>query len=323
MERILCGTLALLVPLAATAAAPPVAKAMTDRAVLQAVPMLPGTADDAYALYVDHNGSLTSGAALETADEDIAGATVGGTPAGPVGMPPDVQHQMAMAQQMQQRYGSPEGQAQLKSMSPAQLMAMAQQMQPNSPPGAMPVSDHDSQLMKRMQAETDAADKLELNMQVGDWIQKASALGQQWDAELKQVSVDEQRELNKLPAACKGGGDIAFPNPAEERAIVMKYADKRIQIAQQYLRKFQPLEHTMRTEVGQFVDHLDDNVVLWTQLDSPALKQKVDPQVHGALSGGLAFVGNVNGVVKDVTRRAAQAVADKKRADQEHKGGPC
>jgi hypothetical protein len=124
-------------------------KEMTGRAWLQQVPSLPDSAQAAYAQWVDDNGNLKPGPAFKAVEDDMA--DVGKDQAQAAMASPQMQQQMAIAQQMQQRYGSPEGQAQLRSMTPAQLMAMAQQMQPQ--PAMMgPISDHDQALAARIGA---------------------------------------------------------------------------------------------------------------------------------------------------------------------------
>ena len=285
----------------------PVSKEQTGRAWLQQVPALPDSAAAAYAQWIDNDGDLKAGTAFKAVEDGLA--DVGKDQAATAMASPQMQQQMAMAQQMQQQYGSPEGQAKLRSMSPAQLMAMAQQMQPQ-PMASGPVSDHDQALMGRIGAYPGTA-QLQTDIQK---VRNAEiALEQQWQNDREAIDKQEAQARAALPICHDEAGE---PSSLALKGVALKYADLRITLASRYLPKFQALATQMRTTVLPRIDYGDSAMAAWAQLENPAMKQQVAAMARGAQSAGLADVALVQAFIEDPSKKAAQTVADRKMAER-------
>lgn len=300
-------TLLIATVLSLSCAAWATSKEMTGRAWLQEVPPLPGSAQAAYAQWVDNNGSLDAGAGFKAIDDGLTNVAKDQTEVAAAS--PQVQQQMAMARQMQQQFGSPEGQAKLHSMSTAELMAMAQQMQgPSMMSG--PVSAHDQALMGRISGFTGVVQE---QMQIQKARSAQIALEQQWDTEKEALDKLESQERAALPVCHDEAGE---PSDIAVRGVALKYADLRIALATKYLPRFQPSVDQLRAAILPRIDYGDSAMVAWAQLENPALKQQYATVARSAENAALGDVGVMQAFVKEPSKRAAQAVADKKNTER-------
>jgi hypothetical protein len=276
---------------------------------LAQVPALPGSADVAYQQWVDDgNGTLKPGEAFNTVDQGINNVVTDqaeATMASPANQA-QMQQQVSAAQQMAAKYGTPEGQAALKSMTPAQLMALAQQMQPQSmTPRA--VSPQDQQLLQKIGngvysgQQQVMADVQKLQIQ-------ANTIESQWDQAVSALGPQEQAQMRQLPAC---PGEAGIPSNLEMETLELKFADQRIAIASQYLPQFAPIVGEVRAAVIPEIDFGDDALAAWTQISDSGLKQQVSPSAHAAQDQGLADVGIVEKLVEGASSKAAQSVANK------------
>jgi hypothetical protein len=288
-----------------------VSKDFNGRMWLAKVPVLPSSAQGAYQQWIDDgNGVLKPGEAFNAVDQginDVVTDQAQADMASPENQS-QMQQQQTAAQQLAAKYGTPEGQAQLRAMTPAQLMALAQQMQPQT---NMPrtVSPDDQQLLQKIGdgvysgKQQVMADVLKLQVQIntvdGQWDQALSALGPQEQAQMAQLAV------------CPG--EAGIPSSLDTENLELKFADQRIAIAAEYLPQFAPIIGKARAAVLPEIDFGDDALAAWTQISDPALKQQVSPSAHGAEQQGLGDVGIIEKMVEDASSRAAQSVADKKK----------
>jgi len=295
---------AAVVPVVALA----VSKDMTARAWLQQVPPLPDSAMTAYAQWNDDgSGGLTEGSGFKGLEDGLTAVAADQNQAAAAS--PQVQQQMAMAQQMQQMYGSPEGQAKLRSMSPAELMAMAQQMQPPQTASG-PISAHDQALVRRIGPYPGT---VQVEQDVQKLRSQEIALEQQWNAEAEAIGKQEQAAESALPICHNEAGE---PSDIAVREVRLSYASKSIDLANKYLPKFEPLVQQLRATLGQRIDYGDDAMVAWSQIQSPTYKQQMSTAAHGAENTGLGDVGLMESFIKDPSKKAAQAVADKKNIER-------
>ena len=280
---------------------------------LAQVPALPSDANAAYQQWIDDgNGGLKPGAAFDTVDQGIKNVIADQAEANRSSPANQTQTQqdVSTAQQMAAKYGTPEGQAQLKAMTPAQLMALAQQMQPQT---NMPrtVSPGDQQLLQKIGdgvysgKQQVMADVLKLQVQV-------NAVDSQWDQALSALGPQEQAQMSKLPVCA---GEAGIPSSLDMEKLELTFADQRIAIASQYLPQFAPIIGKVRAAVLPEIDFGDDALAAWTQLSDPALKQQVSPSAHGAEQQGLGDVGIIEQMVEGASSRAAQSVEDKKKIE--------
>jgi len=293
-----------------------VSKDFNGRMWLAQVPALPSSADVAYQQWVDDgNGTLKPGEAFNTVDQginDVLADEAKANMASPENQA-QMQQQQTTAQQMAAKYGTPEGQAALRSMTPAQLMALAQQMQPQTNmPSA--VSPDDQQLLQKIGdgvysgKQQVMADVLKLQTEI-------NTLDGQWDQAVSALEPQEQAQMRQLPV-CPGEAGIASSLDMEN--LELKFADQRIAIASQYLPQFAPIIGKVRVTVLPEIDFGDDALAAWTQISDPGLKQQVSPSAHGAQQQGLGDVGIVEKMVEGVSSKAAQTVEDKKTIQKKY-----
>src|SRR5580658_3412339 len=118
----------VLLPIAAWT----VSKDFNGRMWLAQVPALPSSAETAYGQWIDDGqGGLKPGPPFTNVDDGINSVLKDQAQLAAPSQS-QMQQQMTSAQQMAQKYGTPEGQAALKNMTPDQLMALAKQMSPQT-----------------------------------------------------------------------------------------------------------------------------------------------------------------------------------------------
>ena len=279
-------------------------------------PPFPSDANVAYQQWIDDgNGGLKPGDAFNTVDQGINNVIADqakanmASPANQTQMQQDV----STAQQMAAKYSTPEGQAALKSMTPAQLMALAQQMMPQSnTPGV--VSPADQQLLQKIGDGTYSgqqqvlADVLKLQTQV-------NSIESQWDQDVAALVPQQQAQLSQLPVC---PGEAGIPSSQDMEKLELKFADQRISIASKYLGQIVPIVAKERVVVQPQIDFGDDALAAWTQISDPALKQQTSPSAQGAEQQGLGDVGIVEQLVEGVSSKAAHAVMDKKAIQKKY-----
>ena len=293
------------------------AQDISSRALLQKIPPIPESPQAAYAQWHDADAVLTPGPELEAIDRIGRG---GGDDQAQAAMTsPDIQSQMALAQQMQQRYGSPQGQARLQNMSPAQLMALARAYQaPTAAPTT--ISSHDRALVARMNQRTDPAQTEQAIQRMRG---QTIAIQQKWQSQEAVIDAAQGRELAALPLDCHPGGDIAIVAPAKTRAVLMRYADQRVQLADRSLRDATAIEQALRAAFGPEVDREDSVSAAWAQLADPALKQRLEGLARSARGEGFADVTFIWNFVEGTSKHAAQAIADRKKVQRDYAGKIC
>jgi hypothetical protein len=290
-----------------------VSKDFNGRMWLAQVPALPNAGEAAYGQWVDDGqGSLKPGEAFRNVDQGI-NAVIADQAKANIPSQSQVQQQMSAAQQMAQKYGTPEGQAALKNMTPAQLMALAQQMQPqNMAPRAVSAADQ-AQLQKIGDGVYSGHVHVVTDMEAV--MKEVNQLEAQWDADAGAIDKQEAAEQSKLPV-CRG--EASIPSSQTMRDFELQYADKRISLAGKYLPKFEPLVGKLRTVVLPEIDFGDDALAAWTQIQDPGLKQQVSASAHGAEQVGLGDVGAVEQLVERISMRAAKTVQDKKAIQKKY-----
>jgi hypothetical protein len=294
-----------------------VSKDFNGRMWLAQVPQLPGSAAVAYGQWTDNGqNGLTPGEGFKTVEDGINNVLRDQAQANTPSQS-QIQQQVSAAQQMQQKYGTPEGQAELKNMTPDQLMKLAQQMNGQLNPGAMTpraVSPEDQAQLQKIgngvysgEAQV-LADTTAVNKEV-------AAIEAQWDAAAAPLVAQEAAQQQKLPGCA---GEASIPSDQEVGKLKIEFADKRIALAGQYLPKFDPLIGKLRVAVLPQIDFGDDALAAWTRIQDPGLKQQVSASAHGAEQQGLGDVGMIEGVIKNISEKAAQTVAAKKALEKQY-----
>jgi len=293
-----------------------VSKDFNGRMWLAQVPALPSDANAAYSQWVDNGGgTLKPGEAFNNVDQGMNNAIADQAKAAMANPENQAQQQqqVSMAQQMAAKYGTPEGQAALRSMTPAQLMALAQQMQPQS---NMPhtVSSQDQQLMQKLDngvysgKQQVMADVLKLQKQI-------NSIDSQWDQALAALVPQQQAQFRQLPPC---PGEASIPSSQDQEKLELKFADQRIAIAAQYLGQIAPIVANARAAVLPEIDFGDDAQAAWTQISDPALKQQSSASARGAQQQGFGDVGIVEQMVEQASSKAAQSVMNKKAIQKKY-----
>lgn len=279
---------------------------------LAQVPDVPGSANAAYEQWTeDGSGTLKPGETFNSVDKGIDDALA--LQNSPQMASPGNQGQVSSAQQLAAQYGTPQGQAALKAMSPAQLMALAQQMQPQANT-ARAVSPQDQQLLQKIangvypQKQQVMADVMKLQNQV-------NTVDAQWDKDLSALGPQEQTQMGQLPVC---PGEASIPSSQDMENLELKFADQRIAIASQYLPQINPVVAKMRTAVTPEIDFGDGALAAWAQISDPGLKQQVSASAHGAEQQSLGDVSIVEKLVEGVSQRAAEAVVNKKAIQKKY-----
>lgn len=296
-----------------SAAAWAVSKDFNGRMWLAQVPALPSDGNSAYAQWVDDgNGTLTPGESFKNVKDGIDQVLRDQAQAN---MPSQsqTQQQASTAQQMAQKYGTPEGQAALKSMTPDQLMALAQQMQPQS--AARVVSPADQALLQKIGNGVYSGHAQVLD-DVKAVMKEVNALESQWDADSAALDAQEAAQRAKLPL-CQGGEGTA-PSDQTTRDFELQFADKRIALAGRYLPKFAPIIGKLHADVLPEIDYGDDALAAWTQIQDPGLKQQVSASARGAENLALSDVSAVEQLIERLSERAAKTAADKKNIQRRY-----
>ncbi|HWE83761.1 MAG TPA: hypothetical protein VG267_02375 [Terracidiphilus sp.] len=300
-NRALIATVIVLLSAAAWA----VSKDFNGRMWLAQVPALPSDGNSAYAQWVDDGkGTLTSGDAFNNVKNGINDVMRDQAQAN-LPSQSQTQQQVSAAQQMAQKYGTPEGQAELKNMTPDQLMALARQMQPQN--AARAVSPADQAQLQKIGVYSGSAQVLE---DVTAVMKEVNELESQWDADAAALDTQEAAEQAKLPV-CRSG-EAGVPSGVTTRDFELQFADKRIALAGRYLSKFAPIIGKLHADVLPEIDYGDDALAAWTQIQDPGLKQQVSASAHGAESLALSDVSTVEQLIEHLSQRAAKTAADKK-----------
>lgn len=309
-ERIDPTLLVLLMAAALPAAiAAPPSKDLSAEQWLGQVPAMPSDPRTAYQQWTDNgHAGLTPGpqfqalqigiAAYQRDQAQGAGASPG---------------QVDKLQALKAEYGTPEGQAKLRSMSLADQMAIAQQIQAATAmpaPGA--VSPHDQTLLRKIAFYPDSpkvdADLMKLQ-------QQKNVLAQAWHDELDKLIPKQEAERRTLKGC---GGEAGMPSSAALEEFELRYADQRIAIASQYLGKLSPVVAAARKTLEPRIGYGDGVLAAWSQLEDPAMKQRTSAEAHGVESASLGDVATYQEFVKDASRPAAQAVADRKAIERKY-----
>jgi hypothetical protein len=293
-----------------------VSKDFNGRMWLAKVPSLPSSADLAYQQWTDDgSGTLKPGEPFTTVEQGIDAVLKDQAEANQASAPSQAQaqQQQSTAQQMEAKYGTPEGQAALRAMSPAQLMALAQQMQPQTMKPRI-VSPHDQELLQKIGDGVYSGQK-EVMAEAMEQQKQINTIEEQWDKDVAALGPRQQAETQKLPVC---PGEAGIPSSQSMAELELKYADERIALATKYLPQFTPVIEKVRVAVGPEIDFGDDALAAWSGIEDAGLKQQVSAQAQGAEQQGLGQVTLVESMVKGVSGKAAQTVADKKAIQKKY-----
>lgn len=275
---------------------------LTGAAWMAKVPAMPADAPSAYAMWQETpDGALKHGAALQALEDAVTAYGKDSSAAAAAAAP-----QQAQAQAMAQQYASPEAQARLRSMSPAELIAMSQQMSAQMNPNqyAGPVSDADGKAIRVMGDALLADSKVQPQVLAFNSGQRDPLL-QKWDAENAAIGVRQEAALRALPV-CRG--EAAEPSSRDSLGVLVRFAQERVDAATRYLGQAQTLDRQLRAILKPAVDAEDAGRAAWAGMQNPPLKQSRAQQAQSLDNFGPTHASVAAGLVEDFSRKAAEQV---------------
>jgi hypothetical protein len=276
----------------------------TAAGLLGQTPGLPASAQAAFGEWVFQDGSLKDGPRYAAFTQSLKQAAMSPLPGGDSGQ--------AHAQSLAAKYATAKGQKDIASMSLAEKMELAQQMSAQARAGAGaggPVSDSDIALIKNVQIYPRAGD---VRTRTAAIRFKAADLEKQWDADSKKIDDEQNVAYSKL-AICKG--ESGEPSDLSKRELYLRFQDKRIVLASNYLPKFSPLVAELKTTVMPEVVQGDKALASWGRISDAGQKSRMRGVAQGARNSAIADAGVPFGLVRDVSQKAATAVAHRKQIE--------
>jgi hypothetical protein len=296
----------LLAPLLAAAS-----KDLSGAAWMAQVPAMPADAQAAYALWQETpDGALQRGAVLQALEDDMSGYS---KDAGAAAAAANNPQQQAQAQALAQQYGSPEAQARLRAMSPAELMAMGQQINAQMMPAQNtyvgPVSEADGKATRVMADALMADARLQPQVIAFNSGSRVPLL-QKWDAENAAIDQQQQAAFAALPI-CRG--EAGEPSGRDIATVQVRFATQRVEAASRYLGQAQALDQQLRAILRPAVDAADAGRVAWAGIQNPPFKQSRAQQAQNLDRLGPAHAALAAGLVEDFSRKAADQVETLKK----------
>lgn len=281
--------------------------------LLHKLPNLPTDAQGAYTLFLDQGqGAVTPGPVFTDVERELTEA-LQGREEGEDGAEEQAQaqRQMDMAERMKSEYGTPEGQAKLRNMSPAQLMAFAQQMQgmAGTPQGHV-ISPHDQEASRHITIYEGQAEVLNNALQVQ---LKMNTLQAAWEAEAQALDQQEAAAIKALPVC---PGEASIPSSAAMRDAKLDFAHRRESLAGQYLGKYAPDLHELIQILQPEIEHAAHVHHAWVSLEDRDTKRETRPILKAVRGTALSDVGRVEQALRDIGAMAARTVAAQKALEK-------
>lgn len=265
------------------------------------VPGLPATAQAAFAQWTYKDRSLGESPLYKAFEERLKQAELAGLPG------------QEAAQSVAAEYSTPEGQKKLAAMTLDHKLALAHQMSGGNPMMASgPMSPADIALIKDVQPYPQTS---QVRQKVVAIRMKAAALEAQWDKEKEKIDAAQNAEYRTLAICNSEAGE---PSGIAVRDLYLKYQDKRIKLASDYLPKFNPLLTDIKQTVAPEIAFADRAVASWTRISSPAMKNNLKSMAQGAHSNAINDAGAALGLVEDVSKKAATSVADRRNIEENY-----
>jgi hypothetical protein len=178
-------------------------------------------------------------------------------------------------------------------------------------PGAdRPVSEKDRALAAQISVFGDEA-KVEQQLEAIHAAQLA--LEQRWRNESADIEVRRVQERGALPACHNDAGP---PSQLAIRAVEEKYTQQKIALAEHYLVEFETVLEQLKTALRPRIVHGDTAFAAWMQLHSSGLKSQLAPLARNAESGAIEAVKTVEAFIQEVSKPAAQTIADKRALER-------
>lgn len=314
-----------LTSMSARAAGP--AKELSGREWLAHVPAVPDDALSASKFWVMRDGVLGLAPEIEAFERDLA--TLSAPPdaeEGAKGMADAEEGAKAMAmnraraEQMAAEFDSPEGQARLEKMTPAEMQALAQSMM-GAPPQAAPsargggLAAGDAVALKELAAMTEVGNRT--FPAVNAIQQEFGNLKAQWEREEQALGAKELAAIEHLPHCHDEAG---LPSTADAGRVHLEYADQILGLASRYLKRAAALQQKMRQTVTPHIDAADHARAAYKRLRSSGARQTASAAIGSAgpligIDVGLVYV-----IAKESSQHAASAVSHKASLKKQYEG---
>lgn len=278
---------------------------------LAQVPAPPSTSDGAYAQWTDDGqGGLTPGPGFKAVLDGI-NAQFADMAQTAMANSPSVDQQKQTAINLAQKYNTPEGRAALAAMTPAQLVALSQQMGGggagmDAPRVVSPAEQAFSQKFGngvysgRAQVDADAARAMT----------PIAGLETKWDADVAKINTQEGVQLQQLPP-CPGEAGAASGQATA--ALKQQFAQQRATTAAGYLGQMAPLLEQLHAALMPEISFGDDAMYAAAQVQNADARSHVTATAQTAEKMSLGDVGRYAQAIEDISRKAAQPAADKQK----------
>jgi hypothetical protein len=279
--------------------------------LLSALPAVPHDAGAAYAQWKDADGALSKGDAFTKIEKQLTDAQAGAMLSGSGGTT-NIAQQQAEGAKLKAQYDSPEARARMAHMSPAEAMAMAQQIQAqmgvsSGMMGPTVVSPHDQALLRSIKPYPQGGD---IRMKLAHAGEDMGKLETAYRADVAKIDAAQSAEETKLPVC---SGEAGEPSERAVDALGLKYSDRRIALAVSYLPRSAAIIGGAHGAVAAETAYADHVMASWSALENPSLRSMNQASARGAETNAIADIASVLTLTEDASKPAAQTVADKNK----------
>jgi hypothetical protein len=175
---------------------------------------------------------------------------------------------------------------------------------------AGPVSQSDSALAKQVQLYPATVQAMQKTIALR---RQSAALQAQWDKDAAALDAAADTERGRL-AICKG--EAGQPSSLALKTVALKYAARKIALADSYLPKLAGLAAQFRQTVAPEIAFGDTAVAAWSRIGNPGLKSQTTMLARGAQSSAVTDAARLLTFVEDISKKAADAVAARKLVER-------
>ena len=163
----------------------------------------------------------------------------------------------------------------------------------------------------------------DLPRKVNDLMGQAGALDQAWQADEARLSAGRAAAFQAIKPCPEDKSGNARP-VAGLQVVADHYSDLRLALARTYLAKFAALQAKLVALLQPEAAHVDKIIAEWNRLPNSFLKASLYNAIRNNYAVAVSHVSEVLALETGGSRRAAQAVADKRAVDARLKvAAPC
>jgi hypothetical protein len=163
----------------------------------------------------------------------------------------------------------------------------------------------------------------DLPRKINDLMGQAGALNQAWQADETRLNAERAAAFQAIKPCPEDTSGNARP-VASLQAVADRYSDLRLALAKTYLAKFAALQAKLVALLQLEAAHVDQIIADWTKLPNSFMKASLYNAIKNNYAVAVSHVSEVLALETGGSRRAAQAIADKRAVDARLKvATPC